>query len=237
MWFKKNSDVFTDQVVLITGGARGIGFATAQAFLDKGARVVLCALNPSGLSKAAQQLRQRGEVEAISADLRDFYQAQRFVDHAHERFGRIDILVNNAGYAWSGDFVEQEIDSIDRTIDVNIKGVLYASRAVLPLMIEQKSGTIINVSSGAGLSGYAGLVSYCASKFGIVGFTESLAQEVGPQGIRLFGICPGRVATDMQEAVSGQRVGMPPEKIGQKILQLAGSKPPISAGKCLVISS
>jgi 3-oxoacyl-[acyl-carrier protein] reductase len=237
MWPKQDSDDFTDQIVLITGGSRGIGFATAQAFLDKGTRVVICAVNPDRLSQAEQQLRQQGEVEAMPADLRDFNQVQRFVDQAHDRFGRIDILVNNAGYAWSGDFVEQGIDSIDMTIDVNVKGVLYAARAVLPLMIEQQSGTIINVSSGAGLSGHPGMVSYCASKFAVVGFTKSLAQEVRSQGIRVFGICPGRVATDMQEAVSGKRVGMSPEKVAHKIVQLAGSNPPVSMGECLVVSS
>lgn len=237
MWPKQDSDDFTDQIVLITGGSRGIGFATAQAFLDKGARVVICALNPDRLSKAEEQLRQQGEVEAIPVDLRDFNQVQQFIVRVHKRFGRIDMLVNNAGYAWSGDFVEQGIDSIDKTIDVNVKGVLYATRAVLPIMIEQRSGTLINVSSGAGLSGYPGLVSYCASKFGVVGFTEALDQEVRSQGIRVFGICPGRVATDMQEAVSGKRVGLPPEKVARKILQLAGSNPPVSMGECLVVSS
>lgn len=237
MWPKKDSDDFTDQIVLITGGSRGIGLATAQAFLDKGARVAICAVNPDRLSKAEQQLRQQGEVEAIPTDLRDFNQVQQFINRAQERFGRIDILVNNAGYAWSGDFVEQSIESIDKTIDVNIKGVLYATHAVLPIMIEQQRGTLINVSSGAGLSGYPGLVSYCASKFGVVGFTEGLAQEVSPRGIRVFGICPGRVATDMQEAVLGKKVGMPPEKIAQKILQLAGGNPPVSPGECLVVSS
>ncbi|QBQ54300.1 SDR family oxidoreductase [Nitrosococcus wardiae] len=237
MWFKKNRNDFTDQGVLITGGSRGIGFATAQAFLEKGARVALCSLNTDRLFKAQQQLRQWGEVEAIPADMRDFHQVQQFVNQAQVRFGRIDILVNNAGYAWSGDFIEEAIESIDKTLDVNLKGVLYATHAVLPFMVEQKHGTIINVSSGAGLSGFAGLVSYCASKFGVVGFTESLAQEVDLQGIRVFGICPGRVATDMQEAVSGQKIGLPPEKVGQKILQLAGHHPPISTGKCLVVSS
>lgn len=237
MWPKKDSDDVTDQIVLVTGGSRGIGFATAQAFLDKGARVAICSVNSERLSQAEQQLRLRGEVEAISTDLRDFNQVQQFVDRAHERFGRIDTLVNNAGHAWSGDFVEQSIESIDKTIDVNVKGVLYAARAVLPIMIEQKSGSIINVSSGAGLSGHPGLVSYCASKFGVVGFTESLDQEVRSQGIRVFGICPGRVATDMQKAVLGKKVGMSPEKIAQKIVQLAGSNPPVCTGECLVVSS
>ncbi|ADE16440.1 short-chain dehydrogenase/reductase SDR [Nitrosococcus halophilus Nc 4] len=237
MWFKKNQDDFTDQGVLITGGSRGIGLVTAQAFLEKGARVAICSLSPERLSKAEQQLRQQGEIMAIPADVRDFHQLQQFVNQAQAQFGRIDILVNNAGVAWSGDFVEETIESIDKTVEVNLKGVLYATHAVLPLMVRQKRGTIINVSSGAGLSGFAGLVSYCASKFGVVGFTESLAQEVGPQGIRVFGICPGRVATDMQEAVSGQKIGLPPEKVGQKIVQLAGRHPPISTGKCLVISS
>jgi 3-oxoacyl-[acyl-carrier protein] reductase len=237
MWPKRETNDFSGQVIIITGGSRGIGFATAQAFLEKGARVGICARNPERLAAAQRQLSQAGEVEADVVDMRDPDQIQRFVEQMQKRFGRIDVLVNNAGLAYSGAFINQSFGSIADIIDVNVKGVLYMTRAVLPLLLEQQEGTIINVSSGAGLTGFAELVSYCASKFGVVGFTESLDQEVRGQGVRVFGICPGRVATDMQEEVSGQRIGMAPEKIADKILQLAGQHPPVGTGKCLTMAS
>jgi 3-oxoacyl-[acyl-carrier protein] reductase len=236
MWPKRANDDFSRQVALITGGSRGIGFATAQAFLERGAYVAICAKDPERLAAAARQLSQCGAVEAVLADVRDRQQVEWFISKVHDRFGRIDILVNNAGLASTGDFVSQEAAHIDEIIDVNIKGVLYTTHAVLPIMLAQKQGVIINVSSGAGLSGFAGLVTYCTSKFGIVGFTESLDQEVRHQEIRVYGICPGRVATDMQQQVSGRKLGMPPEKVAGKILQLAGPQPPIATGQCLTIA-
>jgi 3-oxoacyl-[acyl-carrier protein] reductase len=237
MWPKREIHDFSGQVIIITGGSRGIGFVTARAFLEKGARVAICARNRERLAAAQSQLSQIGEVEADGADMRDLGQIQRFVEQAQKRFGRIDVLVNNAGLAYSGAFSNQSCESIADIIDVNVKGVLYMTRAVLPLLLKQQAGTIINVSSGAGLTGFAELVTYCASKFGVVGFTESLDQEVRGQGVRVFGICPGRVATDMQEEVSGQRIGMAPEKVADNILQLAGQHPPVGTGKCLTITS
>ena len=103
-------------------------------------------------------------------------------------------------------------------------------------MLARGSGVIINIASGAGLTGFAELASYCASKFAVVGFTESLAQEVAAQGIRVYAVCPGRVDTDMQREYSGRRMGMPPERVAEKILALAGPRPPIRSGRCLEIA-
>jgi 3-oxoacyl-[acyl-carrier protein] reductase len=102
-------------------------------------------------------------------------------------------------------------------------------------MLQQRQGIIINVSSGAGLTGFSELVTYCASKFAVVGFTESLDQEVGRYGIRVYGICPGRVATDMQKQYSGRKIGMPPEQVAAAILKLAGPHPTIGTGRCLTV--
>lgn len=234
MWLK--DDDFAGQVALITGGSRGIGLATAQAFLEKGAKVAVCAKNPEHLEAVEKDLRRVGEIETVCADVRDMIQMQNFVDRAHGRFGRIDVLINNAGRVTSGQFADQPPESIDEIIDVNLKGVLHATRAVLPVMLEQESGVIVNVSSGAGLTGFAGLVTYCASKFGVIGFTESLSREVLIHGIRVYAVCPGRVATDMQQEYSGRRQGMPPERVADKILRLAGRKPPVDPGKCLPVS-
>ena len=221
-----------NQTILITGGTRGIGFATAQAFLAQGANVALCGTNPDNLKAAQHQL----EALAVRADVSDPEQVQAFVRQARERFGRIDVLVNNAGVAWSGDFADESYDSIARQIDVNVKGVLYTARAVLPLMLEQGSGVILNISSGAGLTGFAGIATYSASKFAVVGFTEALDREVSGRGIRVYGVCPGRVATDMQQAYAGKKIGMPPEQVAKRIVELAGPRPRARTGSCVTLS-
>lgn len=143
------------QAVLITGGTRGIGYATAQAFLEQGAHVAICGTSPENLETAAHAL----EVLAVRADVRDPQQVRSFVQQARERFGRIDALVNNAGVAWSGDFADEAYESIARQIDVNVKGVLYTARAVLPYLLEQGAGVIINIASGAGLTAFAGITT------------------------------------------------------------------------------
>jgi len=233
MWPKKSPDDFTDQVVLITGGSRGIGYVTAQMFLEQGARVAICSQNPDKLAAATEQLGPAVLAEVV--DLRDRGQIDRFVNAVQERFGRIDILVNNAGLAYSGEFMDQTPASIDAIIDVNVKGLLHITHAVLPHMRARQHGVIINISSGAGLTGYGGLTTYCASKFGVVGFTESLDQETSRYGIHVYGLCPGRVATDMQVEVSGSKIGMEPDKVAAKILQVAGRKPPIAGGQNLEV--
>ena len=226
---------FSGKCIMITGGSRGIGFAAAQAFLEQGARVAFCARDAERLRAAEGRLHPAGEMMAMAADVRDRARIERFVRKAHDRFGRIDILVNNAGMVWTGNFVEQDPESIDAVIDVNIKGVLYATRAVLPLMIENGEGVVINISSGAGLSGFAGLAAYCTSKFGVVGFTESLDLEVRDRGIRVYALCPGRVATDMQQQYSGRKIGIPPEHVAEKIMQLAGANPKARTGTCVTL--
>ncbi len=226
---------FAGRTVLITGGSRGIGFATARTFLEQGARVAICAQDRARLKQAAERLRLFGDLFAHATDVKELAQVHEFISSTIRRFGRIDVLVNNAGRAWSGDFADQELPSIADDIDVNVKGVLFTTRVVLPHMLERGSGVIVNISSGAGKAGFPGLATYCATKFAVIGFTESLAQEVIGAGIRVYAVCPGRVATDMQEAVSGRRIGIPPETVAACILQLAGGKPPISPGTCLEV--
>ncbi len=236
-WWKKNADDFSNKVVLITGGSRGIGFVTAKLFVEQGACVGICSKDKETLLRAERKLGQTDKVEATGVDVRDATSCQRFVEKVKSRFGGIDILVNNAGKLWVGPFEKQNIESIEEIIDVNVKGVLFAAHAVLPTMKAQGYGVIVNISSGAGLSGIPEIVTYCTSKFGVVGFTESLAREADQYGVRVYGICPGRVATDMQVEYAGKRVGMPPAKVAGKILTLAGANPPVKTGRCLVISS
>jgi 3-oxoacyl-[acyl-carrier protein] reductase len=224
---------FRDRVVLVTGAARGIGLATAQAFLRAGARLALCARDAQRLKAAENELIALGPVWTQPADVRDPAAVHAFVDAALAHYGRIDVLVNNAGRAWSGAFALQPPASVDEIIDVNLKGLLYVTQAVLPAMLKQRQGVIVNVASGAGQTGFAGLAVYSASKFAVVGFTEALAAEVAEQGLRVHAICPGAVATDMLAEVTGSRVGMPSARVAQAILQLAGPRPPVESGACL----
>lgn len=247
------------KVVLITGGSRGIGFATAKMFLESGAKVSYCGVKDENVKKsrldlarldstrqakrarldlakrAEKELGRVGDTIAIKADVRNYKEVSELVDKTIKKFGRIDILVNNAGVAWSGEFANEEVENMDELVDVNVKGVLYTARAVLPQMTKQGGGVIINVSSGAGKSGISHLATYSATKFAVVGFTEALAGEVGKSNIRVYAICPGSVATDMIEEITGRKIGMPPEKIARKILDLAGPNPPISPGECLEV--
>ena len=222
-------------MVLITGGSRGIGLATARAFLEQGYRAAICGQRRDALDAAQRELSGFGEVLPVVADVSAAAQAQDLVEAVVSRFGILDVLVNNAGILWVGEFAEEDYESMDRLIDVNVKGVRYVARAALPVMRERRSGVIINVSSGAGLTGFPDLVSYCTSKFAVVGFTESLAAEVKDQGIRVYGLCPGRVATDMQVQYSGARTGMAPEVVARRLLALAGSRPRAKSGSCVTL--
>lgn len=223
------------QRVFITGASRGVGLATARGFLDAGACVGMCALNGVRLEEVSRSLGAGGRVVAHAADVREPRQIQDTVGAVESAFGGIDVLVNNAGNVWVGPYAEQPYESIADVIDVNLKGVMYTTRAVIPGMIGAGRGVVINISSGAGLTGFGEVAAYCAAKFGVVGFTESLHQEVADQGIQVYGLCPGRIATDMQVAYSGARVGMAPERMAHKIMDLAARRPTKGAGQCIPV--
>ncbi len=228
---------FQGRVALITGGSRGIGHATARAFLERGARVAICATNAARLREAERRLRLLGEILAVPSDVREFRRSEQLRDAVINHFGRIDVLVNNAGVVASGPFIGQSQAQIDTVVDTNLKGAIYVTRAVLPHFVERRDGVVVNVASGAGLNGFAGLAVYCASKFGLVGFSESLALEAAEHGVRVYAVCPGRVATDMQQQYSGRRIGMPPERVAAEIVRLVADTAGIRTGRCVEISS
>lgn len=228
----KRQGKFAGQVVLVTGGSRGIGYATAAAFLDQGARVAICALDEPRLANALAELGKLGEVAGWPADVSDFDAVQELVRRTLERFGRIDILVNNAGRLALAHFAEQEKSAIDAVIDVNVKGTFYVTRAVLPHLLAS-GGCVINISSALGTYGMPRAAVYCASKAALIGFTEALALELRDTGVRVYGMAPGMAATDMQVQFSGNRQGVPPELVAEDVLLLAGPNPPIRTGACL----
>lgn len=226
----RSGESFNGMHVMITGGTRGIGLACARAFHACHARVSLCGVDPQRVAATAERFGDNESIYTQVADVRDAHACADFVRQASARLGPVQILVNNAGRVWRGPFHEYEIAAMDAEVDVNLKGVLYMTHRVLPMLLEAQSGVIVNIASGAGLHGFGGLATYCATKFAVVGFTESLAQEVTAMGIRVYALCPGAVATDMQAQVSGRVVGMEPERVADAVLRLAGSRAPIASG-------
>ncbi len=193
------SKEFTDKVALVTGGARGIGYAIAEALLDEGAKVFICGRDASTVKGAVGKLAEPGRSERIdgaAADVRRFEDCRAVVARAAERFGGLDILVNNAGIGIFKPVDQLSPEEWVATIETNLSGVFYCSREAIPLMRRRGGGYIFNVSSLAAVNTFPGGSAYNASKFGLNGFTEAMMQDVRYDGIRVSTIMPGSVATD-----------------------------------------
>lgn len=193
----------TGRVVIVTGASSGIGEATAREFGREGARVVLAARRVDKLQALAQEIKGMGtgaETLVVQADLSKLEDIQSLVVQTLEKFGRIDILVNNAGFGRL-DWLENldPVKDIQAQMDVNVMGVIQTTRQVLPLMIEQRSGSIINMCSMAGLVGTPTYTIYAASKHAVHGFSEALRREVKPWGIDVSLIYPGGVVTEFTQ--------------------------------------
>ena len=187
-----------DQVALITGGGTGIGRALAEALALGGARVVVASRREDVLKRTAHEINKRVDAEQVfshALDIREREQIDALVADTIERFGAIDVLINNSGLA-----VPETVEQIseagwDKVLETNLRGVMQLVRAVLPQMIKNDFGDIVNVSSQAGKHGYADVPAYCASKFGLLGYAEALRDHVRKTGanIRVFNFCPGLV--------------------------------------------
>ena len=182
-----------NQIAVVTGAGRGIGRAIAVELARLGARVALAARSRSELEATAQRIGDAASV--VPTDVRKKEELQRLFEQVSAAVGRVDILVNAAGIGIFGPVVEFRDEDFENLIDTNLRGIFSACRLVLPSMIERRSGHIINIASIAGKVGSANHAVYCASKFAVVGFTESLAEEVRQYGIRASVICPGSTDT------------------------------------------
>lgn len=184
-----------DQVAIVTGGGTGIGKAIALAFAQDGAHVAICGRTPATIGETAKEVMALGrKALAIVCDVAFEEQVKAMVARTLSELGRIDILVNNAGIPGRvADVADEDVEDWNRVLAVNITGPMLCSREVLKHMIPQKRGVIINVSSSAGKRGIAMRSPYCTSKWGLNGFTLSLAMEVGRDKIRVNAICPGNV--------------------------------------------
>jgi 3-oxoacyl-[acyl-carrier protein] reductase len=187
-----------EKVAIITGASSGIGRATALALAEKKLRLSLLARSESDLALVDTEAKARGasDVCRFVSDVRDEDSVERAVASTLERFGRIDVLINSAGLSLNGEVDGYALEDWRTVMDTNLTGMFLTCRAVLPAMKRQGGGQIINISSGAGRNGIKQMAAYCASKFGVIGFTESLALEVRDLNIRASVLLPGSVATD-----------------------------------------
>lgn len=191
-------NTLTDKVVLITGASSGFGADAARQFAKEGCVVVLASRRMHKLTELAEEIRAKGgQAFAVGLDVSEQSQIDETIQTVLDNFGRIDILFNNAGYG-SMDWLEtlSPVDDIDTQIDVNLRGLIQVTRAVLPSMLARRAGTIINMSSVAGLIAAPMYSIYAATKYGVRGFTDALRRELGPFGIQVSGIYPGPAVTE-----------------------------------------
>lgn len=190
--------IISNKTAFITGAARGIGKATAIALAKEGVNIGLIARTESSLKQLAEELKAfHVKVAYAVADVASIEQVNEAVKTLNEQLGTADILINNAGIASFAKVSDFDPDEFKRIIDVNLMGTYYVTRAVLPAMVEKNYGDIINISSTNGLNGAATSSAYSASKFAVIGFGESLAQEVRRNNIRVSTLTPSTVATDL----------------------------------------
>jgi NAD(P)-dependent dehydrogenase (short-subunit alcohol dehydrogenase family) len=200
---------YAGKVVVITGGGRGIGRATALEFAAEGATLVLAGRRLPALRTAAGEVAEAGgKANVVPCDVVVDEQLVGLVDKTIKLHGKIDVLVNNAGVMSTGRLEEIAPDEIRRIVDVNVWAVMRLTQLALPHMRAAKSGAIVNISSLAGRMGMPYFAAYSASKFAIRGFSEALRRELRPEGIRVFGVYPGGVATDMIENIEFERLGL-----------------------------
>ncbi|KSU86405.1 3-ketoacyl-ACP reductase [Priestia flexa] len=186
------------KVAIITGAGKGIGRATALDLAKEGVNLGLLARTEADLQAVAQEVEALGvKVAYATADVSSMEEVNKAVDYLYNQLGKADILINNAGIGKFGGFLELSPEEWKQIIDINLMGVYYVTRAVLPQMIEKNSGDIINISSTAGQKGAPVTSAYSASKFGLLGLTESLALEVRKHNIRVTALTPSTVATEL----------------------------------------
>ena len=208
----------TRRAALVTGSSRGIGRAVDEQLAAAGVNVALNCSSEAGLPALREQAgRIAGEhgvqVVAIAASVADEAEANALVEQAHEAFGRLDAVVNNAGITRDGLMVRMKDDDFDRVIDVNLKGTFHICRAAGKIMMKQRYGRIVNMSSISGVGGNAGQANYAASKAGIIGLTKTIARELAARGVTANAVAPGFVSTDMTDALSEKQR----EAIGEQI--------------------
>ena len=193
------------KVALITGGSRGIGKAIAKKFAKEGYDIVINYVSESAeLGKVKEEMIENRNVDIlfVKADVTNYNGCEEMIKEVINKFGRIDVLVNNAGITKDGLLMRMKEEDFDKVIDVNLKGTFNVTKNVIPYMMKQRSGKIVNISSVVGIGGNAGQANYAASKAGIIGFTKSVAKELASRNILANCVAPGFIKTDMTDVLS-----------------------------------
>lgn len=215
----------TEQVALVTGASRGIGKATALALAATGMKVVVNYAQSSGAADGVVEeiIANGGEAIAVQANVANSEEVDQLIKTTVEKFGRIDVLVNNAGITRDTLLLRMKLEDWQAVIDLNLTGVFLCTKAVSKLMLKQKSGRIVNITSVAGLMGNPGQANYSAAKAGVIGFTKTVAKELASRGVTVNAVAPGFIATDMTEKLDPEpilqfiplaRYGQPEEVAG-----------------------
>lgn len=229
-----------DKTVVITGAGSGIGRATALAFAHAGARIAACDVDQTRVDALTDELGDRALV-VRKVDVSDRAQMAAFAEAVHAKVRAADVLVNNAGVAHSGAFVESRLEDWDWLLGVNLHGVIHGCHFFVPEMVAQRTGQVVNLSSILGIAPSPNMSAYCASKFAILGFSQSLRAELAPHGVGVTAICPGMIATSIAadgrvtrelskhkpRVVSAFKKGAPPELVARAIMEAVRSNPAV----------
>lgn len=202
---------FTGKTVLVTGGARGIGRAIAEAFVHKGANVVICDVDQGAVVTAASEMG--ATALGIKADVTNGAEVEGMIEQSVAKFGRLDILVNNAGITRDTLLIRMDEKDWDLVLDINLKGAFLCTKAAARVMMKQRYGRIVNISSIIGLIGNAGQANYAASKAGLFGLTKSTARELGSRNITANAVAPGFIETEMTKKLSEAARGAMLDKV------------------------
>jgi short-subunit dehydrogenase len=198
------------RVVIITGASSGIGAAVARRLAKDGCRLTLAARRTDRLEQLAQEVRTLGgEALVVPADVSHLADIERIVDASLERWGRVDVLFNNAGVGLDDELSVISAEAIHTELMINLEAVILSARQVLPIMLKQKSGHIINTSSMAGLVAVPKTSIYCASKSGVVGFSDALRRELRGSGVHVSAFCPGFTPSEISERMKAHYEGRP----------------------------
>lgn len=222
-----NSRTLDGKVAVVTGASRGIGFGIAKRLAEMGASVCVCARDLGKLQSARKEIEKAGgKCIGVAADVARAADVESLARKVRDELGTVEILVNNAGIGYFGPTHEAVEENWDRVLDTNLKSVFLVSKAFAPGMIAQKRGDIINIASIAGKSAFAGGGIYCASKWGAMGLTQCMAEDLRPYGIRVSVICPGSVNTEFSPHI-GKDVSkmLQPEDVALAVETIVTQKP------------